>query len=574
MTGGCFYMSIENRDILFYNAATKEMLAAALGTRLNRLVYYLYVVPDSERYTKKCILKKSGKVRNVAAPRSGLKFIQRNLASILNTSVPQKSCVHGFVPKKSIISNASVHLKRNFVINLDLKDFFPSINFGRVLGLFKSAPFNFNDEVAVTLAQICCFEGSLPQGAPSSPIISNLICRSLDNDLMRLAKSLKLSYSRYADDITFSTNLKELPKGLGEEVEGKFIPSEALVDIIGRNGFELNFNKLRCRRKCQRQEITGIVSNEKLNVPRNYVRRVRAMIHAWEVYGLEKAAYEHFGKYSRRRFLYPEASFRKRVAGMVGYIGMIKGVDSPVYLKLYEKLKSVDDSIKLKIPEYSGSADMVVYCEGPTDPMHLKAALYHFRSKGMFNSLKVDFHMYRDDMPVGHGELYNYMVRKHLMKKDNVIEVYLFDNDLKQYVQKLDGKPFITVGHPKIYMALLPKPEHRDFFEVCIEHFYKDEDLCRKDANGRRLYFAREFDKDTGAHVTEDVRSVKLHPLKQPGYTIIDNRILDKDDRSVALSKKDFALAVMHRKKSHSDVDFSAFKAIFEMLEMVLAMDF
>lgn len=181
----------------FYEADTRESLAVALGTKPDRLAYYLYVLPEQERYKKKCILKKSGKVRNVAAPTGGLKFIQRNLADILTGSLAQKSCVHGFVPGRSIVTNAKVHLRRNIVINLDLKDFFPSINFGRVYGLFKSHPFNFNEHVAATLAQICCFEGSLPQGSPCSPMVSNLICRSLDNQLMHLAKSLKMSYSRY-----------------------------------------------------------------------------------------------------------------------------------------------------------------------------------------------------------------------------------------------------------------------------------------------------------------------------------------------------------------------------------------
>lgn len=372
-------MDSKERIRLFYAAETREQLAVALGTSPKMLAYYLYVLPDSERYVKKTVLKKSGKVRNVAAPRSGLKYIQRTLADILNSSLKQKTCVQGFIPGKSIITNAKVHLHRKYVINLDLKDFFPSINFGRVLGLFKATPFGFNDEVAVTLAQICCFEGSLPQGSPCSPVISNLICRSLDNDLLRLAKSLKLSYTRYADDITFSTNQKVVPVESGILSDGKFVPSEKLINVIETNGFELNYNKIRCRTRFQRQEVTGIVTNTIINVPRNYVRRIRAMLHAWEVYGLERAACEHFAKYSKRHFDYPDASFKKRVAGMIGYVGMVKGVDSSVYSSLYKKLRSLDDESRLRFPEYKGTAEMVVYCEGPTDPMHLKAALTHFR---------------------------------------------------------------------------------------------------------------------------------------------------------------------------------------------------
>ena len=566
---GAFFMDYDERYMRFYEADTRELLAVALGTKPNRLSYYLYVLPESERYKKKSILKKSGKVRNVAAPTGGLKFIQRNLADILTGSLAQKSCVHGFAPDRSIVTNAKVHLRRNLVINLDLKDFFPSINFGRVYGLFKSHPFNFNEQVAATLAQICCFEGSLPQGSPCSPVISNLICRSLDNQLMHLAKSLKMSYSRYADDITFSTNLKEIPEEIGSIVDGRFVPSEKLTGIIERNGFSLNVNKTRCRNRHQRQEVTGIVTNQIPNVPRNYVRRIRAMLHAWEAYGLQKAAEEHFRRYSRKHCVYPEASFKKRLAGMIGYVGMVKGRDSSVYISLFEKLKAIDETIRLRLPEYSGDAKMVVYCEGITDPMHLKAALRHFRSKGLFGGLKIDFHMYRDDVPVGHGELYKIMERRHLVKKDDVIEVYLFDNDQKEYVTKLNGKAFMNYKHPKVFMALLPQPAHRDFYEVCIEHFYSDSDLMRKDAKGRRIYFVHEFDKSTGFHKTESVRCLKLSPLKQKEYTPIVDGILNEKDQSVALSKKDFALAVLNGKQSHADVDLDAFKSIFEMFENI-----
>ena len=119
---GAFFMDYDERYMRFYEADTRELLAVALGTKPNRLSYYLYVLPESERYKKKSILKKSGKVRNVAAPTGGLKFIQRNLADILTGSLAQKSCVHGFAPDRSIVTNAKVHLRRNLVINLDLKD--------------------------------------------------------------------------------------------------------------------------------------------------------------------------------------------------------------------------------------------------------------------------------------------------------------------------------------------------------------------------------------------------------------------------------------------------------------------
>ena len=563
-------MNREVRNNLFYEARSREMLASALGTLPKSLAYYLYKVPEQDRYKKKEIRKKSGKVRNVAAPVKSLKFMQRSLSDILNDTLKPKSCVHGFTPHKSIITNARQHLHRRYIVNIDLKDFFPSINFGRVLGLFKAEPFSFNDEVAVTLAQLCCFEGSLPQGSPCSPVISNLICRAMDNQLMRLAKEAKMTYTRYADDITFSTNRKELPAEIGKVEDGKLVLSEKLTAIIESNGFEINASKVRCRTRNQRQVVTGVVTTEVLNVPRNYVRRIRAMLHAWEAYGLSKAAEEHFSKYSHKTIEYPEASFKKRVAGMIGYVGMVKGIKSEVYARLFSKLKSLDETVSLRIPEYTGSARMIVYCEGITDPMHLKAALNHFRSKGQFSGLSIDFHRYREDASIGHGELYKIMCGRYLVKQSDEIEVYLFDNDIDKYVKELTGLKYIKKGHDKVLMALLPQPTHRDFKDVCIEHFYKDEDLMRVDSKGRRIYFAREFDQKTGQHVSEPVRSMFLQPLKRPGHTLIVDGIRDDNDRSIALSKKDYASLILSKAPSHADVDFTAFQSIFEMFEEIL----
>ena len=128
-----------------------------------------------------------------------------------------------------------VHRNKKIIINYDIKDFFPSITFARVAGMFKGYPFNFSDEWSVILGQICCLDdnGPIPQGAVTSPYISNMICRKLDSRLKHYAKSEKLDYSRYADDITFSTN--------------KFINIEALHakvrNIIEHEGFELNDEK-------------------------------------------------------------------------------------------------------------------------------------------------------------------------------------------------------------------------------------------------------------------------------------------------------------------------------------------
>ena len=180
------------------------------------------------------------------------------------------------------MSNASCHRKKRFVYNIDLKDFFPSFNFGRVRGYFiKSKNFRLHQKVATVVAQIACFKNELPQGSPCSPVISNLICRNLDLRILKLAKNINCQYTRYVDDLTFSTNNKEFPKEISKNVFKVFYKEwtlgKDLEKIILEEGFKVNVKK--CRMQCfnLRQEVTGIVVNDVVNVPKEYYRNARSM---------------------------------------------------------------------------------------------------------------------------------------------------------------------------------------------------------------------------------------------------------------------------------------------------------
>jgi len=189
-------------------------LAVLLSFTPSGLAYTLYRSPDDSKYHKFQIAKKNGGVRDLCAPKSALKLLQRNLADLLydcrdeiNTVYPRRPLAHGFRRKSSIIDNARKHKCRRFVLNLDLQDFFPTFNFGRVRGFFiKNRDFALDQKVATIIAQIACFENALPQGSPSSPIIADMLAHILDVRLVRLAKAFRVTYSRYADDLTFSTN--------------------------------------------------------------------------------------------------------------------------------------------------------------------------------------------------------------------------------------------------------------------------------------------------------------------------------------------------------------------------------
>lgn len=228
------------------------------------------------------IEKKNGGTRIIHAPNSELKFVQKRLASLLwdtqkkiwksNNTSPNIS--HAFQKTKSIMTNAKIHRNKKYVLNIDLEDFFSSFHFGRVKGFFeKNNDFKVPKEVALIIAQLACFQGVLPQGSPSSPIITELICRILDFRLLKLAKKFRLDYTRYVDDLTFSTNQKLFPNQLED-----FLLEFELE--IKRAGFKINPTKTRLQYNNSRQEVTGLVVNKKINVPKQYYKNTRAMAHS------------------------------------------------------------------------------------------------------------------------------------------------------------------------------------------------------------------------------------------------------------------------------------------------------
>ena len=195
----------------------------------------------------------------------------------------RRSLAHGFERERSIITNASLHKRRRYVLNLDLQDFFPSINFGRVRGFFsKDKNFALALPVATTIAQIACHNAALPQGSPCSPIISNLIGHLLDSRLARFAKTHKCTYSRYADDITFSTSRKAFPAELAFPVPGSDSEWELGAELrekIEHSGFTINDKKTRMQFRTSRQVTTGLMVNEKVNIRPEYWRIARSMCH-------------------------------------------------------------------------------------------------------------------------------------------------------------------------------------------------------------------------------------------------------------------------------------------------------
>lgn len=251
------------------------------------LTYILYVIPETEKYTEICLSKKGGGTRQIFAPSDRLKALQSRLSFVLYECQYEVASKHGrrssfgFERGRSILDNADVHRRKRWVFNIDLEDFFPSINFGRVISFFKkNKDFSLNPKVATYIAQIACFQGMLPQGAPSSPVIANLICGSLDFRLASFAGQNRCNYTRYADDITFSTNLAEFPSPIAipDTTKHGWTAAPELEKIVTRSGFAVNQKKTRMSYRRNRQMVTGLVVNEFPNIERSYYRRVRASI--------------------------------------------------------------------------------------------------------------------------------------------------------------------------------------------------------------------------------------------------------------------------------------------------------
>ena len=280
----------------FNQLQTKDDFAKLLGLKSAKYInYLLYNIQTDNLYNSFTIPKKNGGERVIHAPKKELKFLQKKLSNVLwecyLESIESKSkdknfktpvLSHAFEKGKSIITNSQMHRNKKYILNIDLKNFFDSFIFGRVRGFFiKDRDFAVSPEIATVIAQIACYQGKLPQGAPSSPIITNLITRILDYRIVKIAKKYRFTYSRYADDMTFSTN-RELNSNklrAGKELDN-FLTE--LEELIISSGFEINPKKTRLSNNMQRQEVTGLVVNKKINVKREYVKNTRAM--AFQLY--------------------------------------------------------------------------------------------------------------------------------------------------------------------------------------------------------------------------------------------------------------------------------------------------
>lgn len=248
-------------------------------------------------YVTIAIPKRGGGTRRIDAPRSKLKAIQRWILANCVAGVEVHEAAHGFVEGRSIVTNAKQHVGKELVVKMDLRGFFPTITFPRVLGVYLDIGYAYH--LALLLTRLTTYDDRLPQGAPTSPALSNLICRNLDKRLAGLSDQLEYTYTRYADDLTFST--------CSSEVRPEKI-IRIVSQIVADEGFECSPEKTRIQRKGTRQLVTGLVVNEKLSVPREDRRRLRAIIHNSRLKGIESQNRDDC------------AYFLERLEGQVGFV--------------------------------------------------------------------------------------------------------------------------------------------------------------------------------------------------------------------------------------------------------------
>ncbi|WP_298028912.1 retron Ec67 family RNA-directed DNA polymerase/endonuclease [uncultured Campylobacter sp.] len=354
---------------------TRKDFAVFLGIELKFLTYILYHIKVENLYTTFEIPKKNGGTRIIDAPDETLKKIQKRLMSKLynyQNKIKKDENIkinisHGFEKGKSIITNARIHRNKRFVLNIDLKDFFASFHFGRVIGFFeKNINFRIPKDIAIIIAQLCCYKGSLPQGAPTSPIISNMICNIFDMRVLKLAKKYKLDYTRYADDLTFSTNNKDFLNMYNEFLL-------CISKEVEKAGFCINQKKTRLFYKDSRQEVTGLVVNKKISINHNYCKYTRAMANSL---------------YKNRSFnIDGEDATMNQLEGRFAFINQIDWYNNIINIndnKHNKGKKNNDKKLNCREKEYQkfifykyffANQKPLIITEGKTDILYLKSAI-------------------------------------------------------------------------------------------------------------------------------------------------------------------------------------------------------
>lgn len=290
------------------------------------------------------ISKKRGGKRQISVPHKDLKYIQSWITENILNKVPVHNNIHGFVKGKSILSNAVNHLDAECILNIDLKKFFDSIEEKRVYSLFKFLGYHSN--LAVDMAKLCTcpisekyyetfsdddkllfqdiFQNKkavLPQGAPSSPAISNLICSRLDKRMIGYSEKHNLKYTRYADDITFSGSFSKMPK------------INFIKKVVKEENLKINWDKVRYYKKGQLQMVTGLLIDNKIRVPKKFKKEINRHLYFCKKYSAES----HFNYLSEKHD--NKKGFQKD--WLLGKIRYVYSIEPEEGMKMFKKFNEI-----------------------------------------------------------------------------------------------------------------------------------------------------------------------------------------------------------------------------------------
>ncbi|EGJ32410.1 MULTISPECIES: reverse transcriptase family protein [Moorena] len=317
--------------------STPQQIAQAMGITLGQLRFLAFnrKTATISHYIRFKIPKKTGGERLISAPKPKLKQAQHWILSNILEKLELDNAAHGFRRDRSIVTNAQPHVGADVIINIDLKNFFPSISYQRVKGLFRSFGYS---EAAATVFGLLCTEADieeveldsktyyvatsdrhLPQGSPASPAITNILCRRLDHRLTKLATDLGFIYTRYADDLTFSASGNSL------RFIGKLLKRTS--SVVAHEGFTINQQKTRILRKSQQQEVTGIVVNDHLNISRKQLKRFRATLYQIEKDGPDS---KHWGNSS---------NVIAAIQGYANFIAMVNPEKAALFQAQIQRIK-------------------------------------------------------------------------------------------------------------------------------------------------------------------------------------------------------------------------------------------
>lgn len=289
-------------------------LALLIGMEAKEL--YSYYELAQMLYKQAVISKKKGGNRILNMPSENLKYIQKWILENVLYKIECSYVSTGFVPQKSIVDNAKQHIDKECVINLDIKDFFPSISYIQVYNLFQN--FGYTKHLSMVFAGLCTYNNVLPQGAPTSPYLSNLVCTRLDSRLLGLANYIGATYTRYADDITFS----------GKKEITKYI--KLIKRVIKEERFNVNEKKVRVQFKHHKQMVTGLVVNTKLSIPIKTKKYLRQQIYYAKKFGVRS---------SLERQGVTKSNYQGHLFGLAYFINMVEPDCGSEFI---EELRKID----------------------------------------------------------------------------------------------------------------------------------------------------------------------------------------------------------------------------------------